>query len=241
MTQISPEHRAAYLAAHPIFARLDRDQRRHLATSMAEHRFAAGETIFVAGDPADRMYVIVSGTVRICILSEEGREILLNVMRPNDIFGEIALLDAQTRTAGAVALTDCHFLSMNRAQFLALLGNGGSLAAEIFTVLVGRLRHMSELLHNLTLRPVEGRIPFVLGLLADRHGHKDPDGVAIDLRISQADLGAIAGATRQTVNRELKRLERLGLIAFHGRRIVIRDRPGLDRLLHVDGAPSHPL
>ena len=233
MAQISVENRVALLAGHPIFSRLSGEQRRAMAGAMGEHRFRPGETVFLAGDAADRMYIIVSGTVRINILSEEGREVLLNVMRQNDIFGEIALLDNKTRTASAVALTECHFLSLSRQPFLDLLSGNGSLAAGIFTVLVERLRHMSELLQNLALRPVEARIAFVLLLLAERHGHKEPEGISIDLKISQADIGALAHATRQTVNKELKQLERESLIVLHGRKIIIKDNGGLNRAVHA--------
>lgn len=232
MAFISLDNRVAFLGVHPLFARLAAEQRREIAAIMGEHRYKAGETVFLAGDPADRLYIVVSGTVRINILSPEGREILLNVMRPNDIFGEIALLDNRTRTASVVALTDCHFLSLARGPFLDLLNGNASLMAAIYIVLVDRIRYMGRLLENFAFRPVEGRIPFVLGLLADRHGHRRGGELEIDLKISQSDLGALAHATRQTVNRELKRLERLGLIRLDGRKLVILDREGLDKVVH---------
>ena len=233
MAQINVENRMALLAGHPVFAKLSAEQRRAIATVMGEHRYKAGETVFLAGDPADRLYIIISGTVRINILSEDGREMLLNVMRQNDIFGEIALIDSSTRTASAVALTDCHFLSLARAPFLELLAGNGALAAGIFAVLVERLRHMSELLQNLALRPVGARVAFALLVLADRHGHKTEDGTLIDLKISQTDIGALAHASRPTVNDELKHLERDGYIARQVRKIVIRDRAGLNRVVHT--------
>lgn len=219
--------------------RLPADQRRHVAALMGEQRCRAGETVFMAGDPADRMYVVIAGTVRISIVAEGGNEVLLNLLRNNDIFGEIALLDGKARTASATAQTDCHFFTLTRAQFASLLGESPALVTGLFAVLVERLRHMSELLENMALRPAQARIAFVVGLLADRHGKPGPDGITLK-RISQKTIGDIANTSRGTVNEELGRLEQLGLIRrLPGQVTLVRDRAALDR--EVRRAPVRDL
>jgi CRP/FNR family transcriptional regulator len=228
MAGISLEHRSAFLAGHPMFARLAPDARRQVAGALAEHHYEAGATVFLAGDAADRMYIVVRGTVRIVVTTADGREALLNVMRQNDVFGEIALIDNKARTASAVALTESVFFSLTRPRFLELLGQA-EIAAGLFGVLVERLRHMSDLVYNLALRGSDARIAFILGLLVDRHGHKTAEGTRIDLALTQTHLATLAHTSRATVNAELTRLEGLGIVKRVGRGIHILDRQALAR------------
>jgi CRP/FNR family cyclic AMP-dependent transcriptional regulator len=190
-------------------------------------RFAKGEVIFHRGDEGSKMMLILRGVVKVSNTSPDGREAVLNFLGPGDVNGEITVLDGLDRTATAVALEPTEVFVIQRRDLLpAILANPESMM-EIIQVLCGKLRVTSALIED-SLNEMSGRTARGLLRLADQHGRNTKDGIVINLRLSQRDLGAYMGLSRENTSRQLTTLRQKGLISIDGARIVIRDREGLE-------------
>ena len=146
------------------------------------------------------------------------------------IFGEIALLDGKERTADAVAITACELLVVERRAFLPVLRRRPELGIRLLELLCERLRRTDQQVEDLLIRHFENRLARTLLRLGQEHGLRERGVVRIDLSLSQTELANLAGGTRESVNRHLHSLERLGVIALKGSRIVIRDAEALEQL-----------
>ena len=221
---------AALLRGSFLFSGLDEDLVRRIIGLAVSKRYADGELLFSKGDEADGLLAVASGQVRISVLSAAGKEILLNLLGPGEIFGEIALLDGRPRTASAVAKGPLNVILLRRRDFLPLLDQSPALSRHIVALLCERLRWTSALIEDAAFLDLEGRLAKRLLLMADDHGKAVPTGVRIDLRLSQQDLGQMVDASREKVNRRLQVLRQRGAIAIDDGYVVITDRPVLERL-----------
>ena len=194
--------------------------------------YVDGELLFSKGDAADGLLAVASGQVRISVLSAAGKEILLNLLGPGEIFGEIGLLDGQPRTANAVAKGPLEVVLLRRRDFLPLLDESPALSRHIVALLCERLRWTSALIEDAAFLDLEGRLAKRLLLMADTYGRTVPAGVRIELRLSQQDLGQMVDASREKVNRRLHGLRQRGAIDIDHGYVVITDRQALERLAH---------
>jgi CRP-like cAMP-binding protein len=158
----------------------------------------AGEYLFMHEDPADRVYGVLSGTVEISTYSMSGRKLVANIELSRSLIGEIGALDGGPRTASAVCLTDCELVSLSRAQLMRKLAENASLALAMIELLCLRLRWINNERNDLALLKVEARLAKRLLLLGERLA--DDAGW---IRISQSELAAFLGATRESVNKML--------------------------------------
>jgi CRP/FNR family transcriptional regulator, cyclic AMP receptor protein len=193
-----------------------------LAARALERRYAHGRTIFARGEPGSCMFAVAEGRVRLGVTSAEGREVLLAVLGPGEVFGELALLDGGPRSADATALGGCLLLSVDRRELLPLLRRSPEAAAGLFEVVCARLRAVNERLEGAEAMPVGARLARLLLALADREGAAG----RVDPALSQGDLGRLAGASRQKVNLHLSRWAAEGVLARDrgGIRVVDRGR-----------------
>jgi CRP-like cAMP-binding protein len=153
---------------------------------------------------------------------DDGRHVTLNILGSGDVFGEIALLDGQPRTADAIALEPCELFVVQRRDFLALLEREPSLAIRVIEFLCVRLRWMSMRMEEATLLPVEVRLARRLLMLAQDYGSQ--------VQVSQQELASFVGAARESVNRQLQLWQQSGLVALGRCRIAILDVNRLARL-----------
>ena len=211
-----------------FFAGLSDQELEVLADSLGKRTFGKGMIIFHKGSPGQTLYIIESGKVRIFILSESGQEISVNVYGPGDVFGELALLDGLPRSAGAVAIEKMVTFTLHRDDFLRLLETCPRMAKSIIEVLSLRVRYTTEYAESLAFLDVCGRVAAKLLELADRYGVQTA-GIEIELRLTQAELASLVGATRESVNKVLGAFRDQGLIEIEGQRITILDRPRLKR------------
>ena len=192
-------------------------------------QFDVDEVIFQKSDPGDSLYAVVSGRVGITTESETGKAILLNMMKSGDVLGEIALLDGKPRTANAVALEQSELLRIDRADFMPFLERHPRLAIRLMGVLCDRLRWTSDIIEDTIFLDIPHRLAKRLMTLATQYGRPTNEGLLIDLRLSQEDLGQMLGATRESINKGLKLLEHKGLIEMHGGYIRLLDRNALEK------------
>lgn len=216
------------LSGIPFFGGLEPAALERLAASMRARRFRRGEVIFHIGDPGDALFVIVSGDVKISLPSETGDEAILATLRPGDVFGELALLDGAPRSASASALGPAETVVLPRDRFRELLATEAGFRDALLASIAGELRRLTHHVEELHFLDITGRLAARLVRLAEEGGTPMPDG-AIRLRanLTQADLAAMVGCTRQSVNKLLGQFTDDGLVRLERDGIVITDLPGL--------------
>lgn len=190
-------------------------------------RYAAGHEIFAKGSPGNSMMLVLRGSVRISSISLAGKEIVLNIINPGEIVGEIALLDGGERTGDATAIDDCELLVLNRRDFLPFLANHADICLMLIRILCQRLRQTSEQVEDVLFRHIEARIAKALLHLAERADRPN----ATELHLSQSELGHIVGGSRESVNKELQAMQKAGLIDLAKGSIVIRDAEAIEQLI----------
>jgi CRP-like cAMP-binding protein len=213
----------------PILAGLSNEDREALASAIARKRYRRGDIVMQKDEPGHALFIVERGTVRIYVPSSQGNDLILAVLGPGDFFGDLSLLDGRPRSASAAVGTDATLLTLERADFIALLTRRPAAAMAVLEAVAGRLRETDEMASDLAFLDVAGRLAKRLLDLAADHGVQQDGGVLIDLGVTQEDLASMIGVTRESVNRNLSEFQTLGLISKKGRRIVIRDARGLRR------------
>ncbi len=192
---------AAPLEQVALFNGLDADALNELTALARPRAFRGGEIIFHRDDPGQVLYVILSGKVRIYVTSPDGQEVALALLSVGDYFGELALLDGQPRSASAVAVEPAETLALQRPDFLNAVMHHPRIAIEVMHVLSHRLRQTDAMIEDLLFLDVHGRVAKKLLELAETHGVRTADGVRIELRLTQGELAAMVGASRESVNK----------------------------------------
>ncbi len=186
--------------------------------------------IFSKGDPGDGLYVIAEGLVGIKTISKHGKEIFLNIMERGEVFGEIALLDGKERTAGAVAMESSELLFISRERFIPFVEQRPNLSRRLLEVLCERLRWVSDIVEDAMFRDVRGRLARRLLRFSRVYGENTANGVRIRLRISQENLGLMLGASRESINKELRVLQSDQILSYGRGFFTLHD---LDRLTEL--------
>ncbi len=211
---------ADLLADTTLFGDLDRATLVALADKCVERRYRKGQMVFYQGDPADALYIVVQGHVKVVVTSEDGDEMVLVTLEPRDVFGEIALVDGGPRSASAEIIADSRLLALTRETFLDLLHGHKQMTESLLRSLGGALRRLTEQTADLVFLDLHGR---VAKLLLHLGGEQPNDGTALDLQLTQTDLASMVGGSRQSVNQILRSFERQGYLHMEGRRIVIKN------------------
>ena len=222
--------RRALLAQHFLLGQLDEAALDTLLAVASERRFTNGQVIFQKGDPGTSMMAVLGGRVRISAYSEDGREIILNMVDPGQLFGEIALLDGKERSADATAMGKTELLILDRRDFLPFLERNPKIAVQLIEVLCDRVRRTSEMVESIAFLDFGARLARLLLQMAENYGKPTDDGLLIDLRISQADLGNLIASTRESVNRQLSAWTQEGVIAVDQGKITLIDEDALETM-----------
>ena len=216
------------LAAIPFFGGLEPDALERLAATMRTRRFRRGEVIFHIGDPGDALFVIVTGDVKISLPSETGDEAILATLRPGDVFGELALLDGAPRSATASALSATETVVMPRQRFRELIATEAGVRDALLASIAGELRRLTRHVEELHFLDITGRLAAQLVRLAEDGGTRIDDGAyRLRTNLTQADLAAMVGCTRQSVNKLLGQFTDDGLLRLERDAIVVTNLPGL--------------
>ena len=202
----------ALLANHPLFGRLAPEELERLVAYMRLVRQPARTVLFRKGDPGTHMVVVVRGRVKVCTHSEDGKELVLNLINPGEVVGEVALLDGADRTADAVTLVDSDLLILERRDFIPFLHRRPDACMRLIAVLCERLRRTSELLEEALFLEGSSRLAKRLVHLAEIFGKPVPDGIKIGISLSQQQLGNMVGMSRESMNKQLKQWRQDGLV-----------------------------
>jgi CRP/FNR family transcriptional regulator, cyclic AMP receptor protein len=208
---------------------------RHVLFSRIRVRtFAAGETIFLMGSPGDTLMAVLSGNVRISVPSPEGRELVLAILFPGEVFGEIALLDGKQRTADATAITKCSLAVLERREILSFFERHPAAWSNIVNVLCDRLRRTDEHLTEVAFLQLPARLAKALLRGVSGDGRPLTGEGANQIQLSQRELGNLVGAARESVNKCLRGWQDKGIISIKGGVITIKNRTALEDLLQLD-------
>jgi CRP-like cAMP-binding protein len=210
------------LGASEIFGAMLEDELEQLAQFGSRVRYPANRIVFEKGDPGDSLMIVLEGRVKIRNISVDGREMVLDFVDPGRLFGEIALLDGKPRTAGAVTQEPSELFMLRRPPVLRYLEEKPLVAIRLIGVLCQRLRRSTQMFEENVLLDMAPRVARGLLRLATEHGHRIDEGLMIDLKLSQAEIGAFIGISRENVNRQLSAWRDGGIVKLSGGRIVIQ-------------------
>lgn len=213
----------------PLFSALDAEAAAALRASMTEKRIPRSGVIFSEGEAGDRMYVILDGKVKLGQTSPDGRESLLAVLGPGEVFGELSLFDPGPRTATATAVTDTIVIGLGHSDLRPWLTGRPEVAEALLQALAQRLRRTNEALADLVFSDVPGRVAKQLLELADKFGQPGPDGVLVHHDLTQEELAQLVGASRETVNKALADFTQRGWIEVDQRQVLLVDMERLAR------------
>jgi CRP-like cAMP-binding protein len=216
------------LGQHALLRHLSREQLQELAATTLLDNFQRGQTIFQKGDPGDSMMAVIRGRVKICSHSPGGKELVLNIIPQGAVFGEIGMLDGEPRTADAIAMEETDLLVLERAKFLPFIERHPDIALRMVSVLCERLRNTSEHLEDAMFLEAPARLARSLERLGESFGKASGNAERIDLKLSQSQLGAIVGLSRESVNKILGEWEELGYVKRESGIITILNREALE-------------
>jgi CRP-like cAMP-binding protein len=226
----------AMIESSSLFKGLPGDILDKIAKLRVRRRLEPGEVLFRKGDAGDALYGVMAGRLRIHANATDGRDALLNIMGPGDVFGEIALIDGLPRTADATAIDKVELVMLRRAEFLDLLRRENELTLHLLELTCRRLRWLSDMVEDATFLSAPARLAKRLLHLAEQNGEKSDGGVRINLRLSQRAIGELAGVSRETTNKHLRNWSRLGWISLKRETVVLRALQPLQDLAATHGA-----
>ena len=233
MTQPAQSRQQA-LASHFLLRHLQPAELARLAATATVTHHRPNTTIFQKGDPGASMMAVLSGRLKICTYSADGKELVLNIIDRGGLFGEISLLDGKPRSADAVALEDTELLVLTRDRLLPFLQDRPEITPRLLEVLCQRLRSTSEALEDALLRDAPSRVARGLLRLAATFGKKQPSGLLIDIKLSQQQLGNLIGISRESTNRYIVEWTRAGYLAVNNGVITITDEAVLKELAEAN-------
>ena len=220
------QEKAAVLARTELFKGVDDAARRRIAERVGERVVERGRSVFVQGEPGDRMYILAEGAVKLYVSSRDGGIVELARHQPPASFGELALLDGGPRSASAEAVERSVLLVVIRAELLRLVHSEEKVAEALLRALGTMVRRTTRQVTDLVFLDLRGRVARQLLLLAEDGNRAG----AVTRRVTQGELATMVGGARQTVNQVLKSLESSGCIRADGRTIALLDRDRLQRL-----------
>jgi CRP-like cAMP-binding protein len=211
----------------PLFSALDEEDAMALQKSMVPQIIKRGNTLFKEGDAGDRLYVVTEGKIKLSHASGDGRESVLMVLGPGDMFGELSLFDPGPRTATAVAVTDSGVLGLGNTDLNPWLAGRPEVAQKLLQALAHRLRRTNEAMSDLVFADVPGRVAKALLDLGEKFGAKTEAGIYVNHDLTQEELAQLVGASRETVNKALADFVSRGWLKLETRSVELLD---LERL-----------
>jgi CRP-like cAMP-binding protein len=205
----------------PLFESASDEELGRISNLLVERNVPRDTTIVAKDEPGDSMFVIARGRVKVSIQGDGGREVILNILKTGDFFGEMTLLDDLPRSADVVAAEDTRVLILKREAFVEAIASSPKTALNIMAELSRRLRRADELISNLALLDVATRVAHIMIDLAKRDGEEVEEGILIRERPTQQDIASMIGTSRETVSRVLSDFQRAGLVEMRGREILL--------------------
>ena len=213
----------------PLFAGLDDEATAALSAAMGTVRLVKGQVLFHEGDLEDRLYVVVAGKVKLGRSGSAGRENLLAVLGPGQMFGELSVFDPGPRSTTATAVTSCEIRTLEHDELMGWLSGRPEVSRALLGQLAGRLRRANDVVADLVFSDVPGRVAKQLLELARRFGDPKDDGIHVHHDLTQEELAQLVGASRETVNKALADFAARGWIRLEPRSVTLLDVERVER------------
>ena len=216
-----------------LFAGFGAPEFESLEKCLVRRRYPAGQALFHMGDEGGSLHLIERGRVKVTIPSDSGEDLILAILGAGDLLGELSLFDGKPRSATVSALEETDTLCLRREELLALMRNRFDLVEKILEVLARRNRDTDRLLADRSFLDITSRLARKILDLGDAFGIREGGQVRIGVRVTQKDLASMIGATRESVNKQLKALRDQGLVRIRGGTIEILNRERLVRKARI--------
>jgi CRP-like cAMP-binding protein len=226
-----PIDKLAPLRNHPLFRDFPPAVIEHLGTYMTRRSVRRGGTIFAKGDPGTALMAMLWGSVKISVPSSSGHEAVLNIINPGQVFGEIALLDGQPRTADAVAMVDCELMVIDRRDFIPFLRREPDVAIKLIETLCARIRRTSAQVEDVMYLSLPARLAKTLLELS---GTGEASATQRAVRITQRELGNLIGMSRESTNKQLRAWEERKWVRLERGGIALVNPAALMKLIGED-------
>lgn len=213
----------------PLFSELAPPELEKLATLLKRKRLRGGETLFLEGSAGSHLYVITAGAVRILTRSMDGREVQVALLGPLDVIGELSALDGKPRSGEAQAAEATELYMLSASSLKAFVLDHPKVAWELLKVLANRLRKADEAVADAAFLDVPGRVAKRLIELGEAQGTETSEGLRIGIPLTQEELAAMIGATREGVNRAISAFRSMGILERRGRYYLLKDVDSLRR------------
>jgi CRP/FNR family transcriptional regulator, cyclic AMP receptor protein len=211
----------------PLFAGFGASEFESLEKCLVRRRYPGGQALFHMGDEGGSLYIIERGRVKITIPSSSGEELILAILGAGDFLGDLSLFDGKPRSATVQALEETDTLCLHREDLLALMRNRFDVVEKILEVLARRIRDTDVLLAEAHFLDITSRLAKKILELGDTFGIREGGQVRIGMKITQKELASMIGATRESINKQLKALRDQGLVRISGGTIEILNRERL--------------
>jgi len=208
------------LRAIPYFSELSDEELNEVGRYFFEESYVRDEIIFLEGDEARNLYFVASGVVKTFKTSSDGKEQTIELARPGDVLNEVAVFDGGPNPTSAQAITPVRLYKIEKSKMLAIISQRPVIALEALRLMAAKMRRLTELVEDLSFRPVVGRVAKIL---------LEQARAPLVSRLSQREMAAMAGTAREMVSRSLKTLEDEGAIKMERNRVVILDPEALER------------
>ena len=206
-----------------LFWDLSEEELGYISQKMIARHYESGKFIFLEDSEGEQCFFVVQGIVKVTRLSKDGREVILAMLNEGEFFGEMALLDGESRSANVIALEETEVLTLNREDFLVVLHDYPQIAIQLLKEMADRLRKSDRQIASLSLSDAEKRIALCIIRFADEQGIIKRGQVSIPKMPIQQDIANMAGTSRETVSRAINLLEKEHFIKRQGRELLILD------------------
>ncbi len=220
------DRRLWYIKNASLFSWLEDEELRNLATRSEMAVCHRNTRLFFAEEPSDSIYLVKEGRIKLLRANADGREVILDILGPGEIFGELALTGEEMRSHSAEAIDEAMVCIISRQEFEGLLRRHPEMALRVLKLIGLRRRELEMRLEDLVFQPLAGRLALALLWQAQRHGVTEADG-HIRIHLTQADLANLIGASREAVAEQLKEMKQLGLLITSYRSIRLTNLESL--------------
>ena len=212
-----------FLSTVPIFSDLNNDDLERISKLSNQREYPKGSMIILEEEFGDTLYIIMKGTIKITRVNDEGKEVILALLGVSELFGELAILDGEVRSANALAQENCTVLAISSEDFMGLLKGNFKISLGLMAELAKRLRKSDMQIEALSLSDAEHRIGVSILNLAEEMGVIRKGKVTIDNLPFQQDIANMAGTSRETVSRIMKMFEERNMLTKEGHKVIIPD------------------
>jgi len=210
-----------YLNTNKLFAGLSEEKRAGMANMLRPVNIKKKSFIYNMGDSAEKIYILKEGRIKITRLTEDGKELTIDILEPGDIFGEMAIAGEQERETSAEALEDSFICAMGKGNFERFIAENPGLSMGITKLFGSRLRKVESRLENLIFHDVRSRLLSLFSDLGEKYGEDNSLGKKITIHLSHQEIANLIGATRETVTLELNNLKREGKLVMEGKEFIV--------------------